>query len=106
MVWLIRVLIIGTFSIAGDKLFVSAAANVGARYPRRATARTMEAERIPSAARSSLTPAQASARSFRPAPKATEQPESMAILVQNLLTIRLLWTLLVTAADPIYAGCE
>jgi hypothetical protein len=76
MVWLIRVLIIGTFSIAGDKLFVTATANVGARYPRRATARTMEAERIPSTARSSLTPAQASARSFRPAPKATEQPES------------------------------
>lgn len=76
MVWLIRVLIIGTFSIAGDKLFISASTRLMAPLPRRAPVRTMESERMPAAARGSLTPAEASARSFKPAPKTVNQNEN------------------------------
>jgi hypothetical protein len=75
MVWLIRVLIIGTFSIAGEKLFMASSARIVSPPPRRATVRSRETERIPTAARSIMTPAEASARSFRPAPKTINQPE-------------------------------
>jgi hypothetical protein len=78
MVWLIRVLIIGTFSIAGEQLFIPATARAVSPPPRRATVRSMENERIPTAARSALTPADASARSFRPAPKTINQPENIS----------------------------
>jgi hypothetical protein len=76
MVWLIRVLIIGTFSIAGEKLFMSTSARTVTPVPRRAPARTRDSERIPTAARSAMTPAEANGRSFRPAPKPMDQSEN------------------------------
>ena len=74
LVWLIRVLIIGTFSVAGDRLFSQADARVrrsnfsGARQ-----ARTLGA-RAASPANGSR--ASSSAPSFRPAPKPASQPET------------------------------
>jgi len=68
MVWLIRVLIIGTFSVAGDRLFSQAAR---------------------SASRSTYNPAQARpqrpypaepAQAFRPAPKAAQANEGGAYM--------------------------
>jgi hypothetical protein len=76
MVWLIRVLIIGTFAIAGEKLLMAASIRTVSPPPRRATARSMERERMPTAARSGLTPAEAGTRSFRPAPKTINQEEN------------------------------
>jgi len=66
MVWLIRILIIGTFSVAGDKLFSQA--------DRRSRARSTS---IQPAYNRSAVPThsliQPNATSFRPAPKATPQ---------------------------------
>ena len=76
MVWLIRVLIIGTFSIAGEKLFMSSSIRTVVPSARRAVARPREPERVPSAARSAMTPSEATSRSFRPAPKTVNQPEN------------------------------
>ena len=77
MVWLIRVLIIGTFSIAGEKLFVSSSTRTVTPRPRRAAVRSREAEQIPTAARSAMTQAATSARSsFRPAPKTMNQNDN------------------------------
>jgi hypothetical protein len=69
MVWLIRVLIIGTISVAGDRLFSQADINLRTRRPthrpapqRRAPVRTLSGR--PSASQRS-----ANASSFRPSPK-------------------------------------
>jgi len=64
MVWLIRVLIIGTFSAAGDRLFSQTGAS-----PRSPSASKLEAARpLP------LSQTQAQAAHFRPLPKAEQQP--------------------------------
>jgi hypothetical protein len=63
MVWLIRILIIGTFSVAGDRLFSQADARHSARP---ATSLS------PSAATRSITPAPTT---FRPVPKLSTQPD-------------------------------
>jgi uncharacterized membrane protein len=60
MVWLIRVLIIGTFSVAGDRLFSEARTSDGQRLP---------SENQVSIQRISSPRALASQNSFRPAPK-------------------------------------
>jgi hypothetical protein len=62
MVWLIRILIIGTFSVAGDRLF-SQAALTQHRQPRPAASLTTNPALNP--ARSLSTPAS----NFRPVPK-------------------------------------
>jgi len=70
LVWLIRVLIIGTFSVAGDRLFSQADAYLnhssyaGAR-PVRTLGNRGNGTHVPS-----------NASSFRPAPKPVAQPES------------------------------
>jgi hypothetical protein len=71
MVWLIRVLIIGTFSVAGERLFVQSSTRLSAPVTRNRSVRAPETERLP-AARGALTPATSAHRSFRPAPKGTE----------------------------------
>ena len=72
MVWLIRVLIIGTFSVAGDRLF-SQSARQGYAKPRQSFSRTTgEAALAPihRPAPSGITrPAPAGGSSFRPAPR-------------------------------------
>jgi hypothetical protein len=75
MVWLIRVLIIGTFSVAGERLFVQSSARPSVAAARNRAVRTIESERLPAAARSTMTPANAAARSFRPAPKTNDLSE-------------------------------
>lgn len=75
LVWLIRVLIIGTFSVAGDRLF-SQAERGEQKANTQGTARGRSP--IPSLGfnpRKSGTPAKASTPSFRPAPKSTGQDE-------------------------------
>lgn len=70
MVWLIRVLIIGTFSVAGDKLFSEAATR--ASRASQAPIRSLVNRPTPSMAR----PAQSMTPSlYRPAPKKESQPE-------------------------------
>ena len=66
MVWLIRILIIGTFSVAGDRLFSQADARRSAR-PASSLA--------PSAAARSLT---STPSTFRPVPKLSTQPNRSA----------------------------
>ena len=74
MVWLIRVLIIGTFSVAGERLFSQASfsASRGQYHNTAATART------PHPAERPYTPQPAPA--FRPAPKAQREGESNAYI--------------------------
>jgi hypothetical protein len=66
MVWLIRILIIGTFSVAGDRLFSQADARHSARPA---------ASLAPSTAARSYTPSPAT---FRPVPKLSTQPDRSA----------------------------
>jgi hypothetical protein len=75
MVWLIRVLIIGTFSVAGDRLFEQSSTRMSIPAARNRSMRAPENERLPAAARSAMTPASAGHRSFRPAPKVSEPSE-------------------------------
>jgi len=89
MVWLIRVLIIGTFSIAGPRLFTQAEQGVRrSRQPfpgrvalgdRRLQAEQVQERAIPERAGSHQPvvsrPAAASSSTFRPAPKPAAQPE-------------------------------
>ncbi len=65
MVWLIRVLIIGTFSVAGDRLFSQADRRVSSLANQRALS-------IPSVNKRS---SNSSASAFRPAPKPAPKPE-------------------------------
>ncbi|RME07874.1 MAG: hypothetical protein D6803_02715 [Anaerolineae bacterium] len=69
MVWLIRVLIIGTISVAGDRLFSQAAHSAARRTT--STRRSASSYRSATTARRTAVPAtrSASARSFRPAPR-------------------------------------
>lgn len=72
MVWLIRVLIIGTFSVAGNRLFTQSDRRVF-KAPRQAsTVRTV------TDAQATLTPrsSNASMSAFRPAPKSTQVQEA------------------------------
>jgi hypothetical protein len=89
LVWLIRVLIIGTFSVAGDRLFNAEAAEAAEfeqeqperRVPQRAPAPTPAPAR-PSgrpfnprpAAAMTARPAEPAAPAYRPAPKTPPQP--------------------------------
>jgi hypothetical protein len=78
MVWLIRVLIIGTFSVAGDRLF-SAPGRVYAEGVRSGAVRTLGGRApapMPLQASSNSRSAIAQGATFRPAPKAQGQPES------------------------------
>lgn len=85
LVWLIRVLIIGTFSVAGDRLFSQGeqhvASNTSAQRPVSPTANPSVAPAAPvrslggSTTRAPLPHAAASTSAFRPAPKAAPQPE-------------------------------
>jgi hypothetical protein len=72
MVWLIRVLIIGTFSVAGERLFSQADNRTVRRSTSRPTSqpRTLKTYRTP-ATRSASAPR----TSYRPAPKRSVQPE-------------------------------
>jgi hypothetical protein len=69
MVWLIRVLIIGTFSIAGDRLFSQAERNASERK-RALPSRSLSNRTAASPARSA-----ASSSNYRPAPKPAPRPE-------------------------------
>jgi hypothetical protein len=76
MVWLIRVLIIGSFSVAGERLFTQSSKRSSVPATRSRSVRTSEANHLPAAARSStIAPASAGQRSFRPAPKANDTSE-------------------------------
>jgi hypothetical protein len=79
MVWLIRVLIIGTFSVAGNRLFTQDDNHVAARAPRRTISvpntRVINEPQMPVAPRTNG--ASASMSSARPAPKPTPNPESI-----------------------------
>lgn len=72
MVWLIRVLIIGTFSVAGNRLFTQSDRRVFSQERRSARVRTVADQR------GSLTPraSNVSMSTFRPAPKPKPNPES------------------------------
>lgn len=73
LVWLIRVLIIGTFSVAGDRLFSQSEARINRNgYAGSRPMRTLS-KRPVSAASSRANSADSS---FRPAPKPVSQPES------------------------------
>lgn len=75
MVWLIRVLIIGTFSVAGNRLFTQADTRTNARVFRpTANMRTLNEAQMPMTPRANG--ASASMSSARPAPKPTPNPES------------------------------
>ena len=73
MVWLIRVLIIGTFSVAGDRLFSQAdqrsRASIRNSFPSLNTSRNSTASRP-------MISSQSATSSFRPAPKSNNQPEN------------------------------
>lgn len=69
MVWLIRVLIIGTFSVAGDKLFSQAERNLYTSRKRSLPVRSLGKRS------GNQQPAGSSASSFRPAPKPEPPPE-------------------------------
>jgi hypothetical protein len=71
IVWLIRVLIIGTFSVAGERLFTEDKTNV-----RRKTMRRKTASRPPTLTGFKPTPATRKASSsFRPMPRQSTRPE-------------------------------
>ena len=69
MVWLIRVLIIGTFSVAGDKLFSQAERNMYSKRRNSLPVRSLGKRS------GNQQPASSSANSFRPAPKPSPPPE-------------------------------
>lgn len=69
MVWLIRVLIIGTFSVAGDKLFSQAERNIYTSRKRSLPVRSLGKRS------GNQQPSTSSASSFRPAPKPEPPPE-------------------------------
>lgn len=73
MVWLIRVLIIGTFSVAGERLFTQASERMPARpsLGRPAAARSQGSQRPAAASQARASTASA----FRPAPKSTLSAE-------------------------------
>lgn len=71
MVWLIRVLIIGTFSLAGDRLFSQA--EKGLNQGRFSSSMRSLSSRSTARAKSTAKPPRTS---YRPAPKPTPQPES------------------------------
>jgi hypothetical protein len=73
MVWLIRVLIIGTFSAAGNRLFSQADSRLPIRSNRAPSVRAVNEQPA------SLTPraSNASMSAYRPAPKPTPNPESV-----------------------------
>jgi hypothetical protein len=75
MVWLIRVLIIGTFSVAGERLFAQSSTRLSAPVNRNRSVRASNNERLPAAARSSIASASAGHRSFRPAQKVDDPSE-------------------------------
>ena len=72
IVWLIRVLIIGTFSVAGERLFSQAD---GPARSRRLTTRAATPRPRTSAYKRSPATLTAKQTSFRPAPKQSAQPE-------------------------------
>jgi hypothetical protein len=74
MVWLIRVLIIGTFSVAGERLFSLADVRTSrsAKSPV-AAVRTLGNRSLPQAARNNIQPVP----SFSPAPKPAPSPEPL-----------------------------
>lgn len=76
MVWLIRVLIIGTFSVAGERLFSQANAGASTRFSalRSSPVRTLGSNS--SALNNSRVSNPVAASSYRPAPKTTNQVES------------------------------
>lgn len=73
MVWLIRVLVIGTFSVAGDRLFSQSAVRASNRKPVSRPASGIS--RPVSTPISRPAPNPASSPSFRPAPKTSSQEE-------------------------------
>jgi len=79
LVWLIRVLIIGTFSVAGDRLFSQADQRV--RSNRRATTQALAQNSVPmrslgsGRAAAPRAAAPQAKNNYRPAPKPTPQPE-------------------------------
>jgi hypothetical protein len=78
LVWLIRVLIIGTFSVAGDRLFSQAEQNTGNRprsYPR-VTQTSMPVRSLSSRSQAPRAAAPTSNKKIRPAPKPSRQPET------------------------------
>ncbi|MFN2196334.1 MAG: hypothetical protein ACK2UW_09455 [Anaerolineales bacterium] len=77
LVWLIRVLIIGTFSVAGDRLFSQAERGVS-RRPSAAAKPSRSRSIIPSLGftpRNATKSAKASTPSFRPSPKKHDEEE-------------------------------
>ncbi len=66
MVWLIRILIIGTFSVAGDRLFSQSDRRSRSATSRSAASRPISLPRIAP---------QVSAATFRPVPKPTQAPQ-------------------------------
>ena len=78
MVWLIRVLIIGTFSLAGDRLFTTT--QPGVRSTARVVNQPVSSPALrPASSLNRPVPAAANASAFRPSPKpATQQQGSFA----------------------------
>lgn len=79
LVWLIRVLIIGTFSVAGDRLFTQGEQRVRSERQDYSKASKVTAAPRPVrslGSRSSMPRPAVSAKAFRPAPKPASQPEA------------------------------
>ena len=76
MVWLIRVLIIGLFSVAGERLFAQSSRRLSAPASRERPARVRGTDRLPAAAQSNISSASAVSRSFRQTTQANDQSES------------------------------
>jgi hypothetical protein len=68
MVWLSRVLIIGTFSVAGENLFIGAGQRVPTRIPAQRQVAAYKTTRNPKTAQTAIQ-ARPSYSSYRPAPK-------------------------------------
>ena len=75
MVWLIRVLIIGTFSVAGNRLFTQSDRRVFKSHKPASAVRTVNESQASLTPRSTSTPVSTSA--FKPAPKPTQNSESI-----------------------------
>jgi hypothetical protein len=75
MVWLIRVLIIGTFSVAGDRLF-SMGDQTGRSASRNARPSRPAVIPAPQPAPRAVMPAPNPSPTFRPAPKTSTQPDA------------------------------
>ena len=70
MVWLIRVLIIGTFSVSGDNLFSTANARTPSQQPRPYQSQAPRPlNQVPGLRTASSLPRPSQSQSFRPAPK-------------------------------------